>query len=120
MHYHRFVNPVAIVDGEIGYLNSHIDHFPFTHGVSHWIARHNKFFDMEVINALTKDRGLTATLIQCFSKDPNERRRNLINIFYRTPVRPLFKFSTTSFYAEGFWMDSPALTIVSFNQFASI
>ncbi len=51
IRYERLVNPVAVVDGPIGELSGHIVHYPFSHGVSHCIARHNRYSDMEAIEA---------------------------------------------------------------------
>ncbi len=47
IRYERLVNPVAIVDGPVGHSGAHIIHYPFSHGVSHWLARHNRYSDME-------------------------------------------------------------------------
>jgi glycosyltransferase involved in cell wall biosynthesis len=51
IRYERLVNPVAVVEGSTGELQAHIIHYPFSHGVSHWIARHNRYSDMEAIEA---------------------------------------------------------------------
>ncbi len=49
IHYERLVNPFAIVDGQIGDLDGHLHHFPFSHGIAHWVNRHNKYSDLEAI-----------------------------------------------------------------------
>src|SRR5271155_5552119 len=37
IRYERLVNPIACVDGPIGDLEAHVNHYPFSHGVTHWI-----------------------------------------------------------------------------------
>ena len=54
IRYERLVNPVAIVDGATGELRSHIIHYPFSHGVSHWIARHNRYSDLEAASTASR------------------------------------------------------------------
>ena len=105
IRYERLVNPVAIVAGATGELQSHIIHYPFSHGVSHWIARHNRYSDMEAIEAAKLRHGAAAaprpagTLL---SKDPNQRRRALKDLFFRLPARPLIKFFYCYAWRRGF------------------
>jgi glycosyltransferase involved in cell wall biosynthesis len=82
IRYERLVNPVAVVTGSTGELRGHIIHYPFSHGVSHWIARHNRYSDMEAIEA-EKARRRTGGGGMLWSRDPNERRRALKDIFFR-------------------------------------
>jgi glycosyltransferase involved in cell wall biosynthesis len=107
IRYERLVNPVAIVDGPVGELDAHIIHYPFSHGVSHWIARHNRYSDMEAIesdkvrhgNGTHADTPISNSVC---SKDPNERRRALKDIFFRLPGRPVLKFAYYYAWRRGF------------------
>jgi glycosyltransferase involved in cell wall biosynthesis len=104
IRYERLVNPIAVVDGPTGELAAHIVHYPFSHGVSHWIARHNRYSDMEAIEAakvLHGESGL-APGGHLWSADPNERRRKLKDIFFRMPARPLLKFAYYYAWRRGF------------------
>ncbi len=101
IRYERLVNPVAVVDGPIGSLSGHIVHYPFSHGVSHWIARHNRYSDMEAIEA-AKVRGERTSSGSLWSRDPNERRRALKDVFFRMPARPLVKFLYYYAWRRGF------------------
>ena len=101
IRYERLVNPVAMVDGPIGELDAHILHYPFSHGVSHWIARHNRYSDMEAIEAAKVREGRTAGG-SLWSRDPNERRRALKDIFFQMPARPLVKFLYYYGWRRGF------------------
>jgi glycosyltransferase involved in cell wall biosynthesis len=113
IRYERLVNPVAIVEGVTGELQSHIIHYPFSHGVSHWIERHNRYSDMEAIEAAKVRSGggsegrATGSL---WSKDPNERRRALKDLFFRMPARPLVKFFYYYVWRRGFLDGRAGLT----------
>jgi len=113
IRYERLVNPVAVVDGPIGELGAHIIHYPFSHGVSHWIERHNRYSDMEAIEA-AKVRlggdGAAAPAGSVWSRDPNERRRALKDIFFRMPARPLVKFAYYYAWRRGFLDGKAGLT----------
>jgi glycosyltransferase involved in cell wall biosynthesis len=113
IRYERLVNPVAIVEGSTGELQSHIIHYPFSHGVSHWIARHNRYSDMEAIEAAkVRPRGEVTPqpAASLWSKDPNERRRMLKDIFFRLPARPLVKFAYYYAWRRGFLDGRAGLT----------
>ncbi|MGH8048935.1 MAG: glycosyltransferase family 2 protein, partial [Chthoniobacterales bacterium] len=47
VRYEREVNEVLVVDGAVGQLEEAFDHFPFSKGLSHWIAKHNVYSTME-------------------------------------------------------------------------
>jgi glycosyltransferase involved in cell wall biosynthesis len=101
IRYERLVNPVAVVDGQTSELHGHIIHYPFSHGIAHWIARHNRYSDMEAVEALKVQQQLStdATLL---SADPTVRRRALKNLFFRMPVRPVIKFVYYYLWRRGF------------------
>lgn len=101
IRYERLVNPIAVVDGPIGELQGHIIHYPFSHGISHWIARHNRYSDMEAIEA-EKLRGGGGKHAGLWTQDPNERRRALKDIFFRLPARPVLKFLYYYCWRRGF------------------
>ncbi len=109
IRYERLVNPVAIVDGPTGELNGHIIHYPFSHGVSHWIARHNRYSDMEAVEA-AKVRDRAGPQGSLWSTDPNERRRALKDVFFRLPARPLVKFIYYYAWRRGFLDGRAGLT----------
>lgn len=109
IRYERLVNPVARVDGPVGRLDGHLLHYPFSHGVSHWIARHNRYSDMEALEA-RKLAGTAAGAASLFSTDPNERRRAMKDIFFRLPARPGFKFLYYYAWRRGFLDGRAGLT----------
>jgi glycosyltransferase involved in cell wall biosynthesis len=101
MRYERLVNPVAVVDGTTAELQEHILHFPFSHGVAHWVARHNRYSDLEATEAEREQREPIA-LRSIFAADPNLRRRALKQLFFRLPARPLVKFAYCYVWRRGF------------------
>jgi len=109
IRYERLVNPVAIVDGPTGELTAHILHYPFSHGVSHWLARHNRYSDMEALEAAKLQDGRLSGG-RLWSRDPNERRRALKDIFFQMPARPFVKFLYYYAWRRGFLDGRAGLT----------
>lgn len=102
IRYERLVNPVANVDGSVGEAQAHIFHYPFSHGVTHWIARHNNYSDMEAKEWINS-RKLNPFLLKPFlSTDPNARRKALKELFFRLPARPVIKFVYYYLVRRGF------------------
>lgn len=116
IRYERLVNPVAIIEGPTGELRSHIVHYPFSHGVSHWIARHNRYSDMEAVEA-SKAREGRAVGAALWSRDPNDRRRALKDIFFRLPARPLVKFLYYYGWRRGFLDGRAGFTYATLQSF---
>jgi len=112
IRYERLVNPVAVINGGTGELRGHLIHYPFSHGVSHWIERHNRYSDMEAIEAARVHSGLHGRAVQgtLWSSDPNMRRRALKDLFFRLPARPLFKFLYYYGWRRGFLDGRAGLT----------
>lgn len=110
IHYERLVNPVAVVDGPIGRMNGHILHFPFSHGVSHWISRHNNYSDFEAHELLRLREGNSQPEGKLVTRDPTARRRALKNLFFRLPARPLLKFIYYFMWRRGFLDGHAGLT----------
>lgn len=92
IRYERLVNPVAVVDGPVGDMLAHILHYPFSHGVAHWIERHNRYSDLEALESLKVVNGSAVAHSSLWSRDPNARRRALKEVFIRLPARPLVKY----------------------------
>jgi len=109
IRYERLVNPVAVVDGPVGELQAHLTHFPFSHGISHWLARHNRYSDLEAIEALkaAEHSSREGTL---WSKDPTVRRRVMKDLFFRMPARPVLKFMYYYGWRRGFLDGRAGLT----------
>ena len=85
--YERLVNPVAVVDGPVGELQGHLMHYPFSHGIKHWFARHNDYSNMEAEDKL-RELKESGSWRQTFSHDPTVRRKALKRFAYSLPCRP--------------------------------
>lgn len=94
VHYERLTNPITIVDGVVGELNAHFDHFPFSKGMHHWIAKHNKYSDFEAAQIVKNmSIGLKFDIRKVFFEtDRNLRRAQQKEFYYRLPCRPMIMF----------------------------
>jgi glycosyltransferase involved in cell wall biosynthesis len=110
IRFQRIVNPVPVVEEQIGTLSSHLNHYPFSQGISHWIARHNRYSDMEAIEAMREREEAASRLTSILSRDPNMRREALKTIFYQLPIRPAIKFGYYYLVRMGFLDGRPGLT----------
>lgn len=112
VHYERLVNPITVVDGPVGDLNHHLDHYPFSKGLSHWIARHNSYSTFEAQQILQNRANqepfsLPAAFLE---RDFNRRRFHQKELFYRLPARPLIKFLLLFVLKRGFLDGRPGFT----------
>jgi glycosyltransferase involved in cell wall biosynthesis len=91
VHVERDVNEEFIADGGIGYLQSHLHHYPFNNGIAYWFERHNRYSSMEAVTKVSMrlDPVLDRTL---WSSDPIERRRSLKRLLDKMPFRALIVF----------------------------
>jgi glycosyltransferase involved in cell wall biosynthesis len=94
MRYERLVNPVSIADGPVGRVDGYLDHFPFSKGISHWVARHNSYSSFEARQIQSnRQSGEKFSLYQALlCRDFHRRRFHQKEVFYRLPARPLVKF----------------------------
>lgn len=102
IRYERLVNPIAIVDGPIEQMQGHLIHYPFSKGISQWFDRHNSYSSFEAQEQLKVVGGQAQPLSKLFSKDPNDRRAVLKDIFFRLPLRPHVKWMYYVFWRRAF------------------
>jgi glycosyltransferase involved in cell wall biosynthesis len=104
MRYERLVNPVSIADGTVGELTGHLDHYPFSKGMTHWLNRHNSYSSLEAqqIIANRTAHQLFSLSQALFGKDRNHRRFHQKELFYRLPARPFLKFVLLYLGKRGF------------------
>ena len=91
--YTRPINEVIEVDGPIGELHEPLDHFPFSKGIAHWVAKHNVYSTMEA-ELIVSGQGLRQPSWRTALRDPDFHTRRLHQkaLFYRLPARPLLKW----------------------------
>jgi len=104
IRYERLTNPVTIVDGKVGDIRAHFDHFPFSKGMSHWIDKHNHYSTLEAgqIMANRKSGAGFSLTKALFGRDRNERRFHQKELYYRLPFRPLVMFLLLYLVKRGF------------------
>lgn len=104
VHYERLVNSITVVDGPVGEIAAHFNHFSFSKGMSHWFEKHNRYSSLEaaqiVFNTQTKAKFSLRKAF--FSKAINERRFHQKEMYYRAPFRPLLMFGLLYFLKRGF------------------
>ena len=91
--YTRDVNEIVEVDGDILELKSPLDHFAFSKGITHWVAKHNGYSTKEAELLASGNAIQGASLRQAlFARNFHERRVAQKAIFYELPARPLLKW----------------------------
>ncbi|ADW67774.1 glycosyltransferase family 2 protein [Granulicella tundricola] len=90
--YTRAINEVLEVEGTIAELHEPLDHFPFSKGIAHWVAKHNQYSTMEA-QLIHSQQGLTNPSLRTALRDSDFHTRRLHQkaIFYQLPGRPLIK-----------------------------
>lgn len=112
MHYKRLVNPVSLVDGNVGDITGFLDHFPFSKGISHWLERHNTYSSLEarqIIENRIRDESFSIKKA-FFGKDISTKRFHQKELFYRLPARPVVKFIFFYIIRRGFLDGKPGFT----------
>lgn len=92
-HYEREINEILVVHGDVHELQQAFDHFPFSKGLDHWVAKHNTYSRMEAAFIAEQMGGHASWRQALFNKDFNERRRHQKGLFYKMPCRPLIKLA---------------------------
>ena len=119
--YEREINEVITVDGNIADLHNYLDHFPFSKGIAHWVAKHNVYSTMEaalIASGTTQaDASLSTAL---FAKDFHQKRAAQKALFFKLPARPLLKWLYMMFF-RGAILDGAAglayATLQSFYEY---
>jgi glycosyltransferase involved in cell wall biosynthesis len=97
--YVREINELLEVDGRIVELQSPLNHYPFSKGIAHWVAKHNVYSTMEAELLATGAATANASLRDAFfAKDRGDRRAAQKAVFYQLPARPLFKWLYMMFF----------------------
>ncbi len=104
----RPVNEVIEVTGQIGELREPLDHFPFSKGLAHWIAKHNRYSTMEA-QLIAGNQGFRRPSWSAALRHPDFHTRRLHQkaLFYRLPARPLLKWLYMILW-RGAWLDGAA------------
>lgn len=104
MRYERVINPSMLIDGTVGDLKAHFDHFPFSKGMKHWINKHNQYSEFEAEQIIHNGRGSTPLDLKTafFDPDVSKRVAQKKELYYRLPCRPLVMFVLLYIFKRGF------------------
>jgi glycosyltransferase involved in cell wall biosynthesis len=91
--YTRAINEVLEVNGPVAELLHPLNHFPFSKGIAHWVAKHNTYSSMEA-ELIVRQHGLQNPSLGAAltHSDFHTRRLHQKALFYRVPARPLIKW----------------------------
>jgi glycosyltransferase involved in cell wall biosynthesis len=104
MRYERLGHCISKPDGPVSIVNGFLDHYPFSKGISDWVNRHNVYSTQEAQQIIVNKQASKAVSWRgmFFDKDIRERRRNLKELYYSLPLRPLIKFLVMYVVKRGF------------------
>jgi len=91
--YTRAINEVLEVNGRVAELSYPLDHYPFSKGIAHWVAKHNTYSTMEA-ELIVREQGLQNPSLKAALTHPDFHTRRLHQkaLFYKLPARPLIKW----------------------------
>jgi glycosyltransferase involved in cell wall biosynthesis len=110
IRWEREANPVAIIDGPVGFLQNHFEHYSFNKGFHAWFEKHNKYSNYEARETLKSLHNGDFKPSEVFSRDPTIRRRALKQLSFRMPGRPFAKFTYMYLLRAGFLDGRAGLT----------
>lgn len=87
----RAINEEYYTDGELGFLKSHLVHYPFNKGLDYWFERHNRYSQMEAQKLMVEKKD-ALNIWNFFHRDPMLRRKAFKAFAYKMPFRPLLTF----------------------------
>lgn len=90
-----------VTTGRLEYLQEPYDHYGFSQGVAHWIARHNRY-SSEEIGHILELRQQPLGLSDLRSRDRIVRTRCMKRIAARLPLRPVVGFLYLYIWKRGF------------------
>jgi glycosyltransferase involved in cell wall biosynthesis len=112
VYYEREVNEALVARSGIADLQSHFDHYPFSKGLSHWIAKHNQYSTVEARLIATNAVARPSLITALFDRDFNKRRTHQKAFFYRLPMRPVVKFIYMMIFRQAFLDGMPGVDYV--------
>lgn len=110
--YHREINEVLEVEGNVEDIDGYFNHYPFSKGYSHWLEKHNAYSTMEAKRWLEEHTDNQNFVLRkaLFSKDFSEKRYHQKGLFYKLPGRPIIKWFYMVIVRRAFLDGSAGLT----------
>ena len=102
--YHREINEVIEVEGNIQDLEGYFNHFPFSKGIKHWIEKHNQYSSMEALRWIEEhSTEMKFSFTKAFfDSDLSKRRYHQKGLYYKLPGRPIIKWCYMVFIRKAF------------------
>jgi len=110
VRFERMVNLRYVIDGPVGTLKQHFEHYPFNKGFNAWIDKHNRYSSQEAQEALKTRQTGAMPWPALISRDPVRRRDALKELSFRLPFRPALRFFYAYVLRFGFLDGLPGLT----------
>lgn len=101
IRWQRLINTIPVVDGRIGELKCHFDHYSFNNGLEAWFAKHNRYSTHEAIEG-GKMPPFSLTDVRCMFCGAYERRQALKTLAFSLPFRPEIVFVYRYLFRLGF------------------
>jgi glycosyltransferase involved in cell wall biosynthesis len=116
--YTRAINEVLEVEGRVVDLGYPLDHFPFSKGIAHWVAKHNTYSTMEA-ELIHRQQGLRDPSWKSALTHPDFHTRRLHQkaLFYRMPARPLIKWAYMMFLRRAILDGAAGMTYATLQSF---
>jgi glycosyltransferase involved in cell wall biosynthesis len=116
--YTRAINEVLELDGPVAELLAPLDHFPFSKGIAHWVAKHNTYSTMEA-ELIVRQQGLQRPSLRAAlsHSDFHTRRLHQKALFYKLPARPLIKWLYMVFLRGAILDGAAGLTYATLQSF---
>jgi hypothetical protein len=102
IRWERLVNPVAVVDGQIGWVQERFIHYNFSKGLTEWFDKHNKYSLAEAIEGRRVLAAGEVSIGALFKGDKSSRRNALKRLSFKMPGRGFLKFCYLYFGRLGF------------------
>ncbi|HEX4792951.1 MAG TPA: glycosyltransferase family 2 protein [Humisphaera sp.] len=103
----RETNIHPVVDGPIGELQEHFEHYSFNSGLVRWFSKHNYYSSREAQEGAKVRRQGLPPVSALLNRDPMKRRRALKNVSYFLKGRGVWRF-LHSYFLSGGWLDGSA------------
>lgn len=111
VRWERTANPVARIDGPVGYLKNPFVHYLFSRGFHGWFERHNRSSTYEAVENIRSINNGDIDWAGLVAMHPRRRRDALRRLSYHLPARPLMLFVYMYFLKAGFLDGRPGFTI---------
>lgn len=102
LSFERLINLRYVLNGPVGELQSHFEHYTFNKGMNAWFEKHNRYSWQEAEESLKSLKQGGFCLSDLWKREPAVRRRALKELSFRLPCRPALRFFYMYCFRLGF------------------